>query len=111
MDNLNKDINGKESSKRYWAKRFFTLGYWIFIALFGLWFITKYIIKLPFEIPEALIDMWTWMMGFASAVVLGTVFERPLRKSEIDKQLAKEEEIPPFNDEYPDDAHYHKCKH
>lgn len=71
------DVNGKESSKRYWAKRFFTLGYWIAIATFLIWVVSHFFTDKELIIPSALIEMWTWMMGFASAIIIGTVFEKP----------------------------------
>ena len=73
---LSQDINGKESSKRYWAKRFFTLGFWLVIAMFLFWGIAYIFVEKEFQIPSELIDIWKWMMGFGSAVILGTVFER-----------------------------------
>jgi len=81
------DINGKISSKRYWAKRFFTLGFWLYIFFIVAWIVVKFFLKEEFEIPQALVDMWTWMMGFASAVVLGTVLEKP--KNNINKHEEK----------------------
>jgi hypothetical protein len=77
MSELDKDINGKISSKRYWAKRFFTLGFWLAVGLFVFWGIAFIFYDKDFEIPDALIEIWKWMMGFASAVILGTVFEKP----------------------------------
>lgn len=74
---VTKDVNGKESSKRYWAKKFFTLGFWLAIGMFAMWGIGYFFIDKEFTIPEALVEIWTWMMGFAAAVILGTVFERP----------------------------------
>ena len=71
------DINGKESSKRLWAKRFFTLGFWLVIAMFVIWAIVSVFFDKDFQIPSQLIEVWKWLMGFASAVILGTVFEKP----------------------------------
>lgn len=73
---INKDVNGKESSKRFWARRFFTLGFWIFIILIVFWAVTL-VMGVTFEFPKELLEMWVWMMGFASAVLVGTVLERP----------------------------------
>ena len=81
---VTKDVNGKESSKRYWAKRFFTLGFWLYLFFIVAWIVTTFFFKEEFNIPEAIVDMWTWMMGFASAVVLGTIFEKPKDTSNND---------------------------
>ena len=74
---IQQDVNGKESSKRYWAKRFFILGMIIAIATFLIWIITHFFTEKELIIPPELMDMWTWMMGFASAIIIGTVFEKP----------------------------------
>jgi hypothetical protein len=79
---IDTDVNGKISSKRYWAKRFFTLGYWSAIGLFVTWVIMTIIGKEMITVPEELVEIWKWMMGFASAVILGTVFEKPKPKNE-----------------------------
>ena len=71
------DVNGKESSKRLWAKRFFTLGFWIAIATFVIWAVTHFFTEKELIIPKELMEMWIWMMGFASAIILGTVLEKP----------------------------------
>ena len=76
---VTQDVNGKESSKRFWAKRFFLIGQWFFIVTFFVWSLTI-VFGFDFELPQPLIDMWIWMMGFASAVILGTIFEKPKDK-------------------------------
>lgn len=97
MKELSKDVNGKDSSKRYWAKVFFTLGFWVFIFFIILWIITKFFLNIEFKIPEEFIDMWTWMMGFASAVVLGTVFEKPKDKNNKDKNCEADDYLDNVN--------------
>lgn len=83
MMEINKDINGKESSKRYWAKKFFTLGFWLAVVLFVFWGVSIFV-QIEFEVPDALVEVWKWMMGFASFVILGTVFEKPKGKYDVD---------------------------
>jgi len=73
---LTQDVNGKESSKRYWAKRFFILGFWIAVGTFVMWVITHFFTDKDLVIPGELMEMWTWMMGFASAIIIGTVLEK-----------------------------------
>lgn len=70
------DINGKESSKRYWARKFFTLGFWIVVITFSMWLITHFFMEKILVIPDQLMEMWQFMMGFASAIIIGTVFEK-----------------------------------
>ena len=72
------DINGKESSKRYWANRFFNLGFFLAIGMFVFWGISHAFINKDFIIPSELIEIWKWLMGFASAVMAGTLFERKI---------------------------------
>lgn len=74
------DINGKVSMKRYWANKFFTLGYWIVIFVTLIWGITVFFRDEAIIVPDTLIKMWTWMMGFASVVVLGTILEGEFNK-------------------------------
>jgi len=74
---IHKDINGKESSKRYWAKRFFTLGFWLAIFTYLVWGYSHVFLDKDLIIPDTLFQMWQWMMGFASAIIIGTVFEKP----------------------------------
>lgn len=76
MSNITQDINGKESSKRYWAKRFFTLGFWLALGMFVFWAVTYIFVDKDFQIPSELIDVWKWLMGFGSTVILGTLLER-----------------------------------
>jgi len=71
------DVNGKASSKRYWAARFFELGFWLAIATFVVWAVTHFFTEKELVIPDQLMEMWTWMMTFASAIILGTIFEKP----------------------------------
>lgn len=77
---LNKDINGKESSKRYWAKRFFELGFWLAILTYAMWGLSHLFLDKDLIIPDILFQMWQWMMGFASAIIIGTAFEKPKDK-------------------------------
>ena len=74
------DINDKESMKRYWANKFFTLGYWILIFVTLVWGATALFTDNAIIVPDALIKMWTWMMGFASIVILGTILEGKFNK-------------------------------
>ena len=69
------DVNGKESSKRYWARRFFTFGFWAAIIIFVIWVIS-FIFDKELTIPDQLIEIWKWLMGFGSAILIGTAFER-----------------------------------
>lgn len=78
---LTHDINGKKSAKRYWAKRFFTLGYWVFIIAFIMWIITHFFTDKELVLPEELLEMWAWMMGFGSLILVGTVLERPIKNN------------------------------
>lgn len=87
MKEIDKDVNGKISSKRYWAKRFFTLGYWSAIGLFVTWGLVSLFGKEMITVPAELLEIWKWMMGFASAVILGTVFEKP--KTPIEDENVK----------------------
>ena len=73
---VTQDINGKESSKRYWAKRFFTLGFYLAIFLFLFWAVAFVAFDKDFKVPDELIEILKWLMGFASAVILGTLFEQ-----------------------------------
>jgi len=79
---VHEDINGKVSAKRKWAGRFFTLGYWTFIFCVLLW-AASLVLKetIEFDVPAAIVDMWKWMMGFGSIVILGTVAEGLLKKN------------------------------
>lgn len=74
---ITKDINGKESSKRLWANRFFIIGVIAFIISFAFWFISLIKPSIVFSMPGEIVEMWAWLMGFGSAVILGTVFEKP----------------------------------
>ena len=51
--------------------------FWLAIGLFVFWGVAFIFYDKDFVIPDALIEIWKWMMGFASAVILGTVFEKP----------------------------------
>ncbi len=75
-----KDINDKESMKRYWANRFFELGFWIVIFVTLVWGATVFFKDKPIVVPDALVEMWIWMMGFASIVILGTILEGKFNK-------------------------------
>lgn len=102
MKEIDKDVNGKVSSKRFWAKRFFTLGYYLAIVMFVMWGIGYIFINKEFVVPDALIEIWIWMMGFAAAVILGTVFERPEpRIKQMNNNCSEDEEIviPPIENE------------
>lgn len=76
--NRNNDINGKESSKRFWANRFFTLGFYMAIGMFLFWMYSHLFVEKDFHIPMELIEIWKWLMGFASVVIIGTVFEKKI---------------------------------
>ena len=76
MSRLN-DINGKTSSKRYWANRCLTLGYFMAIFFVIIWGYGFLFIDKEFILPSSLIELWKWLMGFGSAIILGTVFEKP----------------------------------
>lgn len=70
-----KDINDKESSKRYWASKCLHLGWYSFIFFVGLWAIGFLFIDKDFKLPSEFIDLWKWLMGFGSTLLLGTVLE------------------------------------
>ncbi len=74
------DINDKESMKRYWANKLLNLGYWIVVFVTLVWGATAFFREEAIVVPDALIKMWTWMMGFASIVILGTILEGKFNK-------------------------------
>lgn len=81
-----KDINNKDSMKRYWSNKFFELGYWMVIVFSVLWIFTEIWRTLKAEeftaivVPETIANMWKWMMGFGSIVILGTILEGKFNK-------------------------------
>jgi len=77
---VTQDINGKESFKRKWAQKFFILGYWIAIFFTVVWGIVSLFMEKELTFPQALLEMWIWMMGFASVITLGTTLENRLNK-------------------------------
>lgn len=69
---VSKDINGKESSKRLWAKRFLSLGFVIAILFFLIWIIAFF---KEVDMPEFPLDIWLGIMSFGSGLGISTVFE------------------------------------
>ncbi len=71
-----KDINGKESSKRLWAKRLLTLGILLAIFFILMWAIAFLFFEKEIIFPTFLRDIWLGIMGAGTSVIIGTVFEK-----------------------------------
>ncbi len=71
------DINGKESSKRMWASRFLSLGFFMVIFFMIIWGVLVVFTDKKIALPDKLMEMWIWLMGFGTSILLGTIFEKP----------------------------------
>ena len=78
---VHKDINGKESSKRLWARRLLTLGYLLAIFFVLMWTIAFFFFEKEIVFPTFLRDIWLGLMASGTGVIFGTVFEKPKKES------------------------------
>ena len=74
---VRQDINGKDSSKRMWANRFLSLGFFMVIFFVAVWGVLIIFTDKVIDFPDKLMEMWIYLMGFGTSILLGTLFEKP----------------------------------
>ena len=82
---INKDINGKESSKRLWATRLLTLGFLLAIFFVLVWTIALFFFDKEITIRSALVQIWSVLMAAGTGTILGTAFETPKPECKEDR--------------------------
>jgi hypothetical protein len=72
-----KDVNGKDSQKRFWAGRFMWLAFYLAIFYALIWGVATIFYDVNVDFPTFLRDMWFGIAGLGTTKLVTTVFEKP----------------------------------